>query len=228
MTEHEPLLPLSDSQRESLNEAVTAYEEALTATAARHLQARGVTRETAATFRLGSVREALPGHARYLGYLAIPYLDKQGEPVSLRFRCLEDHDHRAYGHGKYMSITDEPARVFNVRAIHEAVLYPDGVIHVTEGEFDAITLNQIGLPAVAIPGASGFQPHHRRMLAGFNRVWVWGDPDDAGADFTNRVCRMMRAAKGVRLVGGDVSEMYVQGGAEALLELIDQTDRSAA
>lgn len=228
MTEQEPLLPLSDSQREALREAVTSYQSALTAVAAKHLLGRGVTQATAASFRLGSVVEPMPGHARFVGFLAIPYLDKDGEPVSLRFRCIEDHDHRAYGHGKYLSITDEPARVFNVRAIHEAVRSIDGVIHLTEGEFDAIILNQIGLPAVAIPGASGFQPHHRRMLAGFNRVWCWGDPDEAGAEFTNKVTRMMRAAKGVRLTVGDVSETYCQGGAEALLALIDETERQAA
>lgn len=52
-----------------------------------------------------------------------------------------------------------------------------------------MVLTLVGLPAVAIPGASGWQPHHRRMLAGFPRVRVQGDPDDAGADFTTRICR---------------------------------------
>lgn len=227
MTEQEPLRPLSGSQRETLREAVESYEVALTAAAASHLVKRGVTKETARTFRLGSVLDPAPGHSRFTGFLALPYLDKDGEPVSLRFRCIAEHDHRSFGHGKYMSMTDEPARVFNIRAIHEAARGSSGEIHVTEGEFDAIVLNQLGLPAVAIPGASGFQGHHRRMLAGFNRAWIWGDPDDAGAEFTAKVCRMMRSAKGVRLEVGDVSETFSAGGAEAIFDLIGMRQEAA-
>jgi DNA primase len=115
-----------------------------------------------------------------------------------------------------MSMTDDPSRVFNVRAIHQA----GDEIHVTEGEFDAIILSKIGLPAVAIPGAKAWKGHHRRMLAGFSRVYVWGDPDDAGAEFVQKVTRSLRSAKGVRLRGGDVTDTYLAGGADALLALI--------
>lgn len=212
--------PLSPSQRETLEEAVAAYELALgdTDAAVRYLLGRGIEEETAVTFRLGVVSDPFPGHERFRGMLAIPYLDQHGNPLSVRFRCMEDHNHRDFFHGKYMSIVDEPARVFNIGAIHRA----DTEIHVTEGEFDAVVLNQLGLPAVAIPGATGFTGHHRRMLAGFSRTWVWGDPDEAGADFTNRVTRMLRSAKGVRLRGGDVTETYLAGGPSAIYALIGQ------
>jgi DNA primase len=134
----------------------------------------------------------------------------------MRFRCIEAHEHREHGHGKYMSIAGEPARVYNVRAIHQA----GDDIHVCEGEFDAQVLTVVGLPAVAIPGANGWRNHHRRMLAGFSRVWVWGDPDDAGAAFTTKVCRSLRTGKGVRLRAGDVTDTYLAGGAQALHALI--------
>lgn len=220
MTEQEGLQPLSASQREMLEEAVASYEESIDVHAAAYLLGRGIEEETAATFRLGVVSDPYPGHERFRGWLAIPYLDRHGKPLSIRFRCMEQHNHRDYYHGKYMSITDEPSRVFNIGAIHRA----GTEIHVTEGEFDAVILNQLGLPAVAIPGASGFQGHHRRMLAGFSRTWVWGDPDEAGADFTNRVCRMLRSAKGVRLRLGDVTDTYLMGGDEAIHNLIDREE----
>jgi DNA primase len=221
LSEQEPLRPLSASQREALEEATASYQAAVTADAARYLQARGINQTAAATFRLGVVADPLPGHERFRGYLAIPYLDRQGQPLSIRFRCLNDyHVHRDHGHGKYMSITGEPARVYNVAAIHQA----GDDIHVAEGEFDAQVLTLAGLPAVAIPGASGWQPHHRRMLAGFSRVWVWGDPDDAGADFTTRVCRALRTAKGVRLRHGDVTDTYLTGGTSALYALISKAE----
>jgi DNA primase len=116
-----------------------------------------------------------------------------------------------------MSIPDDPTRVFNIGAIHRA----GDEIHVTEGEFDAIILNAIGLPAVAIPGANGWRAHHRRMLAGFSRVWVWGDPDDAGAQFTQKVTRSLKQAKGVRL-SADINDTYIANGksADALLSLL--------
>ena len=150
--------------------------------------------------------------------LAIPYLDKDGHPLTIRFRCMQEHDHRASFHGKYNSMTGDPSRVYNISAIHAAT----DEIHIAEGEFDAIILTKVGLHAVAIPGAHGWQYHHRKMLAGFSRVYVWGDPDDAGAEFVTKVMASMRTAKGVNLKVGDVTENYMQGGAEALYALINR------
>jgi DNA primase len=217
LPEHEPLRPLSDSQRETMEEATSSYQAAVTAGAARYLLARGIDRETARTFRLGVVADPAPGHARFAGFLAIPYLDQHGRALGMRFRCLAEHEHRDFGHGKYMSMTDEPSRMFNVAAIHTA----DDEIHLCEGELDAIILNRIGLPAIAVSGVNAWRPHHRRMLAGFSRVWVWADPDDAGADLANRITRALRSAKAVRLRDGDVTDTYRTGGEVALLALID-------
>ncbi|HEX2905050.1 MAG TPA: toprim domain-containing protein [Jatrophihabitans sp.] len=196
---------------------MTNYEGAITRDVAELLHARGIDRATAVTFRVGVVsNDAFPGHERYRGWLAIPYLDRNRQPLSLRFRCPHQHEHRDFGHGKYMSLTDEPVRVFNVGAIHQA----QDTIHVTEGEFDAMVLNRIGLPAIAIPGVQAWAGHHRRMLAGFSRQWIWGDPDDAGADFNRKLTQQLRNAKAVRLRVGDVTDTYKAGGAQALLDLI--------
>lgn len=212
------LQPLSDSQREALEEATATYEEALAQddAAVEYLLGRGIEPEAALTSRLGVVATKEFGH--WFGRLAIPYLDREGKPLTIRFRCLKDHNCREAGCPKYLPITGDPSRMFNIGAVHRA----DDTIHVTEGELDAIILNQLDLPAVAIPGASGFQGHHRRMLAGFSRVWIWGDPDTAGAEFTNRVTRMLRSAKAVRLRGGDVSETYLTEGARAIYALVGQ------
>ena len=208
--------PLSDSQMEAMEEAVRSYQDQLTVGAVRYLHGRGIDRAVADTFRLGIVTNPTPGHGKYRGMLAIPYLDRNGHPLTVRFRCLQEHDHRAAFHGKYNSMTDDPARVFNIKAIFDA----KDEIHITEGEFDAMILTKVGLHAVAIPGAHGWQYHHRRMLAGFSRVYVWGDPDDAGAGFVTKVTASMRTAKGVNLKVGDVTETYLASGAEALLALI--------
>lgn len=218
MTEQEPLQPLKPSQREALEAAVSRYEAEVTVEAARTLLDRGLTEAAVASFRLGVVGEPEPGHEKYRGWLAIPYLRADDQPLGIRFRCLQEHDHRAFGHGKYGSMTGEPTRMFNVRAIFRAA----EEIHITEGELDAVILNMVGMPAVAIPGAQAFKPHYRRMLAGFSKVWLWADPDEAGGELVARVTASMRHAKPVRLTAGDVNETYLAEGAEGLYALIDR------
>lgn len=213
--------PLSSSQREALEEATAAYQDQLTADVARYLRGRGVDQAVADTFRLGVVVDPMPGHDRFRGMLAIPYLDADGVPLSMRFRCLEDHEHRDEYHGKYNSIKDEPTRMFNVGAIHRA----GSVIHLAEGEFDGIVLDQVFGAAVAVAGVKNYFPRHRRMLAGFSRVWIWADPDDAGNELVNKVTRGLRSAKAVRVRGGDVTDIYLDGGAAALHALIEEGNR---
>lgn len=189
----------------TLHEAVENYEATLGVSAGvvDWLLDRGLDQRIAVTHRLGVVGDdCLPEHRKFIGWLAIPYLGLDGRPVQVRFRCLREHEH--IGHGKYMTIEDDPARVYNVGAIVNA----DFDIHVTEGEIDAMVLQSLGYPAVAIPGASGFQSHHRRMLAGFGRVFVWGDPDEAGAKFASKITRMMGQALSVRLEHGDINDTF--------------------
>lgn len=218
MSEPESMRPLSVSQQEALEEAVQSYERALgeDRNAVQQVWARGITTESALTARLGVVATNEFGH--WQGRLAIPYLDRHDKPLTIRFRCLQNHRCKDAGCPKYLPITGHPSRVYNVGAIHRA----EDEIHVTEGELDTVILTQLGLHSVAIPGASGFQGHHRRMLAGFNRVWVWGDPDSAGNAFTQKVCNMLHSARGVRLRDGDVTETYLKGGPSAIYDLIGE------
>jgi DNA primase len=144
--------------------------------------------------------------------LAIPYLDKDGRPLTIRFRCLQKHNHRDYFHGKYNTIKDDIPRMYGVDSIHQA----DDEIHLTEGELDRIILRKLGLHAVAVPGAQTWFGRHRRMLAGFSRVWLWCDPDDAGSELTAAVMRGLRTAKPVRRLPADVTDTYMQYGAEAI------------
>lgn len=200
---------------------MAGYQASMTTGVAQYLYDRGIEESAALTSRLGVVEEPAPGHERFRGWLAIPYLDRHSLPLTVRFRCLQEHDHReAHYGGKYMSITDDPTRVYNIGAIHRA----GDTISVCEGELDSIVLNQLGVDAVAIPGARAFKGRHRRMLAGFSKVYVWGDPDEAGAEFVNKVSRMLRSAKGVRLRGGDVTDVYLASGRnpQAIYDLIGE------
>lgn len=211
--------PSSVFQREALSLAVETYAKALATdvTAARYLLGRGVEETTARTARLGVVADPLPGHERYVGKLAIPYM-VAGHPVALRFRCIQDHDCKELQHGKYLSMPDEPSRIYGV----EDIIAAGDEFHLTEGEPDKWILNQLGYYAGAVPGANNWMPHHRRMLAGFSRIYVWGDGDSAGAEFVGKVCRSLRQAKGVQVPRGmDVNALFLAGGEAAIRNLID-------
>lgn len=213
MTEREPLQPLTISQMETLEGAVATYAAGLTQEAAEYLLGRGLTQETVLTHRLGVVVDPIPAHERYHGWIAIPYLVK-GQPVRVRFRRP---DWIETSSSKYGQPSGETILTYGVDDIHAA----GNEIHVTEGEFDRLILKQCGLHAIAFPGANTFKPYHGRMLAGFNRIYVWGDPDQAGADFTTTIInRLPRSGRGVKLRGGDVTDTYLAGGAEAIHSLI--------
>lgn len=202
---------------EMLEEAVSAYEGAVTPEMAQYLYDRGVTREAAVTHRLGYVREPHPGHEWYQGMVAIPYLTRDGKPLALRFHCMEQHDHRAEYHGKYNSMKGEPTRLYGVRDIFEA----KDTIHATEGEFDRLVLKRMGVPVVGVPGSETFTWHHAKMLAGYSRIWLWADPDEAGSKLLVRMSGLLRQTKVVRLEQ-DVTDTWKAGGDDALKDILQQ------
>ena len=222
MQEQSTLLePLSALQMAALEEAVASYEAALTADAVAYLLGprRGLDKGTVLTARLGVVDDPFPGHTRYAGMIAIPYLDRLGRPVQIRFHCPVEHQHTDFFHGKYNGLAGEPTRMYGVDALFTA----DNEIHVTEGEFDALVLRMLGLPSVAIPGANNWKARHRENLLGFSRIFVWGDADDAGADFTLKITRQLRQAVGVRLpTKNDITSLYNRDGSEAILRALDE------
>ena len=223
MEEQEILRPLSSSLKAAQTAATERYKEALTPLHGPnphwdYLLDRGLREETILTNRLGVVHDPNVEHQRYEGMIAIPYLDAKGEDtLAMRFRCIEDHDHRAMHHGKYNSLAGSPSRLYNVRSIRGA----RDVIHLAEGEFDAMILTQEGFPAVAAPGANSWKPHHTIMLGGFEKVYIWGDPDDAGMQFAQKILASLpESAEMVQLKNGDVTDTYLSGGREALEEVL--------
>ena len=124
---------------------------------------------------------------------------------------------------KYMSLPNTPNRTYNIKAIHQAArgVGGDSSIHICEGEFDAMILGQIGLHAIAVPGAKSWRPHHTKMLAGFNEIYVWADPDEAGMELAEKITRSLRNAVVVRLTLGDVSETFVQVKQEGMMALLN-------
>src|SRR5690606_36650700 len=170
-------------------------------------------------FHMGYVAEPLCGHEMYRGMLAIPYLrftdDKSGLVVSMRFRCLDNHEHQ--GHGKYNTEPGDRPRMFNSVALTQ----PVDIVAVTEGEIDAITASVCGIDAVGIPGATQWQPHFTEPFLGFDTVLILADGDDAGMRFARIVAEALPNSRIIPMPEGhDVNSVYVEHGADALRERI--------
>jgi DNA primase len=205
------LRPLSSAIRASLEQAVSVYEKEIQY-AGQYLQGRGISQESCESFRLGYVREPISGHEQYQGCIAIPSIGPGNSVVGLRFRSLGSDG------PKYLGLSGAPTRLFNTRAIHEA----GDDICITEGEFDSIILTQCGLYSCGVTGVQNWKRHHARMFAGFQKVFIFGDGDKAGQEFSKKVFESL--SNGIRVnlsAGKDVNDLWLVNGKASIQSLME-------
>jgi len=194
----------SASQRESLTRAAKYYHGALHE-AEDYLAERGITLEQAHNFRLGVVLDPLTGHEQYVNRLSIPYITRSGI-VDLRFRSMD------LSEPKYMGLSGATTHLYNVTALFRATSF----ISICEGEIDTITLDNIcGIPAVGVPGVNNWKKHYSRLLADFDKVFLFADGDNAGTEFGKSLSRELGNLVVVQMPEGeDVNSMYKIHGAD--------------
>jgi len=192
-----------NSQKELLGQAAEKYAEHISQ-AYDYLKNRGITQEVARLARLGVVVEPEPGHEAYVGRLAIPYTTKSGV-VDIRFRSLNPAVEP-----KYMGLTGAETHMYNVTDIDRAGDY----IGVCEGELDTITLSAcVGIPCIGVPGANSWKKHYTRMLADFERIYVFADGDQPGTEFARGLARELPVTIIQLPDGEDVNSAYTKFGA---------------
>lgn len=197
---------LSKSQKESLVKATEKYATNL-GEALPYLTSRGITEQTAGMFRLGFVREPEVGHEPYIGKLAIPYLTPTGA-VDIRFRSLNTDNGP-----KYLSRPGATTHIFNVNALNN----DDDVLVVCEGELDTVIATQCGFTAVGLPGANNWKPFYSRVLADFEKVYLFCDGDNAGREMAKNISRELENVFPVFMPDGmDVNDVYLNEGADGL------------
>lgn len=206
----------NNAQRQFLESATETYYRSLPGSpAAEYLEKeRGLSGDSAMRFRLGYVAEPLVGHEYLSGRLAIPYLTRSGV-VSLKFRRLGEMDGPKY---LYASGT-VAKRIFNPNALFDDRPF----ICICEGELDAITAEQCGLPAVGIAGVDNWQPYFARVFAGYEDVFLLGDNDDKGQgeNFAHALAKLVPNSKVVLMPDGhDVNSLVLEQGPEALLRKV--------
>lgn len=209
--------PLDGQRRLLYEQAVAAFQTALVpgTPAAQYLSDRGIARATAVRHRLGysGATEPIPGLERFRNHICIPNMALDGHVVGLKFRALDPSADKKYDqpHGN-------PARAYNVRALHDA----GDVLCVTEGEFDTMILGQLGLHSIGFPGNSAFKRHHASLLEGFPRVVLFKDDDDAG-DLLEKKIRDLAPEVPLLMVlppgGKDVNDSFLAGHGDDLVRL---------
>lgn len=163
---------------------------------------RGLTEDTIAERKLGFVGSPIAGHERFRGAIYIPYFDARGGDRSPRFRHLRPGMNRKYD-------TEREARlhVYGVELTREPTVY------LTEGEFDAMILGQLGFPAAGLPGATSWQRAWRWLFRDSDLVVIVMDADEAGEKARNRIAGQLSQVVDVREVqlpnGMDVTELYL-------------------
>ena len=224
---------LSPAVRKSLTTRVLKYHEQLTEYNDGSplldyvMQERQLSRETVARFLLGAVVSPEASDSPARGMLAIPYLTPSG-PVALRFRRPPEKETGP----KYWQPEGTDLTIFNVRAFFAG----EHVIVITEGEIDCMTVNQCGIPAVGIPGASAWKDHFQPLFEGYDRVIICADNDDkemkdgehAGDKFAKRVAKLVPGPEVVRMPSGhDVNSFFCEVGSAGLREYLG-VDRKAS
>jgi DNA primase len=197
----------SASQKELLGKAAEKYAESIHL-AEDYLKQRGIPLEVARLARLGVVAEPEIGHEQYVGRLSIPYVTKTGV-VDLRFRSLNPAVEP-----KYMGLTGADTKMYNVLDVERA----GDFIAVCEGELDTLTLSScVGIPCVGVPGANSWKKHYTRLLADFERVYVFADGDQPGREFASSLARELPVTVVQFPDGEDVNSYYTSYGAQAVL-----------
>ncbi|MFI9202614.1 topoisomerase [Streptomyces sp. NPDC053048] len=198
-----------------------------------YVAARGL-EEVAARFGLGYVGSAIPGHERYAGHLAIPYLRPAGgknSVATVRFRCIADRcvkdadgsylffkgeKERHEGHGKYLTLPGDLPRLFNTASLIETSPY----LVLVEGEFDAMTWTLAGVPSIGAPGTGTWRDYWSPALYGYKRVFLIAE-DAAGLTFMDQLATELANASVIQMPGDlDSNATYLQYGINALRERI--------
>ncbi|WP_245579948.1 toprim domain-containing protein [Brevibacterium album] len=156
---------------------------------------RGLTEETLGGYLVGFVDDAAEGHEAASGFISIPYLTSRCI-VDIRFRRPPDSE-KPY---KYYTLPGHPTRVFGTWAIDQSVR----TIAISEGEIDAMSATQAGIPCVGIPGVKAWKDYYPRIFAGYDEVVVFSDNDDTKGDETEGV-----GLKFANTVARDLSEVGV-------------------
>lgn len=214
----------SAEQRIFFERAASQYQTDLASDthAQAYLTSRGIDRAIAVTFRLGVLRNPLPGHETYRGRLSIPYITPSGV-VAFSFRCLEGHVCKDTVLGVTPQGKEVRCKKYRAPEGMERTLYnvldfkkDTEAIYVCEGEIDTLTLSVCGFAAIGTPGVSQWKPQFTRCFSDAPPVFCVADGDDAGYKMGRFLAAELKARTIRPPTGEDINSLYVKGGEDGI------------
>ena len=176
------------------------------------------------TCRLSTKRNRADGTP----YLEIPYLNEAGVEATSRRRFGNKDFRWKYGSSGKIGLYGE----WRIEDIRKA-----GYVVLVEGESDTHSLWYMGIPAIGVPGASMFKPHHAAILGGL-KVYLHKEPDKGGETFISKVCKGLRDGNFIGDVYAwachnidgtkDPSDLYLKHGRTEAAALIKEALKNAA
>jgi len=158
------------------------------------------------------LRQAQVTQGSYQGKPAVlfRYRDTEGDLQAVRYRVALTGDKFAWQRGakpKNLAYGEWWLPQWREKGRREIVL--------VEGESDALTLWQVGVPAIGIAGANSLSEYHVELLAGF-QVAVWQEPDSGGISFARKASELFQNARVIQAPHGfkDASELWLRCVAE--------------
>jgi twinkle protein len=162
------------------------------------LKGRGLTPETIAAFRIAE--QTRNGKT----YAVFPYL-RDGELVNVKYRNIaEKKDMR-------QEVGAEPC-LFGWHLIDPKAR----TVAITEGEIDAMTLHQCGVPALSVNAGAGnhqWMENDWERLDRFSEILIFFDSDEAGKAWAQEIVRRLglERCKLVTLPAKDANDYLLQG-----------------
>ena len=152
----------------------------------------------------------------------IPYLDRRGEEVCVRFRVA------LTGSPKIKTRKGDKHRLYGLQSIDE--MRNTGFCILVEGESDAHVGWYHEQPVIGIPGASGFQSDWTGELDGFEKIYAVVEPDEAGEQFWQRLATessLQERLYRVDLAGvKDLRELHLQNQEQFVINLHEALGRA--
>ena len=154
------------------------------------------------------LRQAQVTQGSYQGKPAVlfRYRDTEGDLQAVRYRVALTGDKFAWQRGakpKNLAYGEWWLPQWREKGRREIVL--------VEGESDALTLWQVGVPAIGIAGANSLNEYHAKLLDGFEVV-VWQEPDSGGRTFAQKACELFQNARVIQAPHGfkDASDLWLK------------------
>ena len=191
------------------------------------MQAKGYTEQEMLTAGL-VVRHPTKGtvYDRFRNRLMFPIIDVRGSVIGFGGRVLGE------GEPKYLNSSETP--IFNKRknlfALNYAKKSKQGMLILTEGYMDAISLHQFGFDcAVASLGTALTEEHAQLMAKYTQNVVLTYDSDEAGQNATKRAAPMLEKAglnvKILKMQGAkDPDEFLKAYGPDAFRALLNRSE----